>query len=81
MLDKQRIKTATKLSEKGFDTEKKVLKIDMIAIRDNGLETELSNILDLQDAIRKHLVFSYFTNGRDTEIKEVKPYGTGTIND
>ena len=80
MIDRQKMKTLNKLTEKGFDTEKKVLKIDLFAIRDNGLETELSNILDLQDAIKKHQVFSYFTGGVDEQIKEVKTYGERDIN-
>ena len=53
MLDKQKIKTANKLSDKGFDTEKKILKIDMIAIRNSGLENELGMIVDLQEAMLK----------------------------
>ena len=65
MLDKQKIKTANKLSDKGFDTEKKILKIDMIAIRNSGLENELGMIVDLQEAIKQHKVFSYFTNASD----------------
>ena len=65
MLDKQKIKTANKLFDKGFDTEKKILKIDMIAIRNSGLENELGMIVDLQEAIKQHKVFSYFTNAND----------------
>lgn len=66
-VDKMKIKTLTRLSDKGFDTHKKILAIDMRAARDNGLDDDIGGILDLQDAIRAHKEIEYLCNGSDAK--------------
>ena len=68
-------KLLDKLGKKGFDTEKKVNAIDMRAAVDNGFTMDdLSGILDLQNAIRTHTVYSFLMDGTDAkpEKKEAK---------
>ena len=48
-INKAKLKTLTRLCDKGFDTHKKILAIDMRAARDNGLDDDISGILDLHD--------------------------------
>ena len=66
-VDRIKIKTLTRLSDKGFDTHKKILAIDMRAARDNGLDDDIGGILDLQDAIRAHKEIEYLCNGSDAK--------------
>ena len=66
-LNKMRIRTLTRLSDKGFDTHKKILAIDMRAARDNGLEDDIGGIIDLQDAIRAHKEIEYLCEGSDAK--------------
>ena len=66
-VDKKKIKTLTRLSDKGFDTHKKILAIDMRAARDNGLDDDIGGILDLQDAIRAHKEIEYLCEGSDAK--------------
>lgn len=66
-VDKMKIKTLTRLSDKGFDTHKKILAIDMRAARDNGMDDDIGGILDLQDAIRAHKEIEYLCNGPDAK--------------
>ena len=66
-VNKTKLKTLTKLSDKGFDTQKKILAIDMRAARDNGLDDDISGILDLQDAIRAHREIAYLCDGNDVK--------------
>lgn len=63
--NKAKLKTLTRLCDKGFDTHKKILAIDMRAARDNGLDDDISGILDLQDAIRAHREIAYLCDGSD----------------
>ena len=48
-INKAKLKTLTRLCEKGFDTHKKILAIDMRAARDNGLDDDISGILEDRD--------------------------------
>ena len=64
-VNKTKLKTLTRLSDRGFDTHKKILAIDMRAARDNGLDDDISGILDLQDAIRAHREIAYLCDGSD----------------
>ena len=66
-LNKMRTRTLTRLSDKGFDTHKKILAIDMRAARDNGLDDDISGILDLQDAIKGHREIAYLCDGSDVK--------------
>lgn len=66
-VNKMKLKTLTKLSDKGFDTQKKILAIDMRAARDNGLDDDIGGILDLQDAIRTHKEIAYLCDGIDAK--------------
>ena len=64
-----------KLGKKGFDTEKKVNAIDMRAAVENGFTMDdMSGILELQNAIKTHAVYSFIMDGTDAkpEKKEVK---------
>ena len=76
-IDKQKLRTLNKLAEKGFDTEKKVSGISLVSIRDNGLEYELSGIIDCQEAIRKKRLLAYLMNGLDDSGKDGETHGTG----
>ena len=69
-LNKMRTRTLTRLSDKGFDTHKKILAIDMRAARDNGLDDDISGILDLQDAIKAHREISYLCDGSDEKPRK-----------
>ena len=66
-VNKTKLKTLTRLSDKGFDTQKKILAIDMRAARDNGLDDDIGGILDLQDAIRAHKEIAYLCDGTDAK--------------
>ena len=64
-----------KLGKKGFDTEKKVNAIDMRTAVENGFTMDdMSGILELQNAIKTHTVFSFIMDGFDAkpEKKEAK---------
>lgn len=69
-VNKSKLKTLNRLSDKGYDTQKKILAIDMRAARDNGLDDDIGGILDLQDAIRAHREIAYLCDG--TDLKTVK---------
>ena len=47
--------------------DKKILAIDMRAARDNGLDDDISGILDLQDAIKGHREIAYLCDGSDVK--------------
>jgi len=66
-ISKTKLKTLTRLSDRGFDTHKKILAIDMRAARDNGLDDDISGILDLQDAIKAHREIAYLCDGSDAK--------------
>ena len=46
-INKIKLKTLTRLSDKGFDTHKKILAIDMRAARNHGLDDDIGGIIDL----------------------------------
>ena len=58
--DKSKLKTLNKLTDEGFDTEKKITSIDMKIAYDHGLV-----ILELQEAIRDRKVIAYLCNAMD----------------
>ena len=66
-ISKTKLKTLTRLSDRGFDTHKKILAIDMRTARDNGLDDDISGILDLQDAIKAHREIAYLCDGSDAK--------------
>ena len=66
-INKMKLKTLTRLSDKGFDTHKKILAIDMRAARDQGLDDDIGGIIDLQDAIKAHREIAYLCDGSDTK--------------
>ena len=66
-INKMKLKTLTRLSDKGFDTHKKILAIDMRAARNHGLDDDIGGIIDLQDAIKSHREIAYLCDGSDTK--------------
>ena len=73
-MDKAKMRTMDKLASKGFDTEKKVMALEMEIVHENGLDVEIGGILDLKKAIRQHRLYAYLYNGEDPQPvkKEVK---------
>ncbi len=63
--DKNKLKTLNKLTDEGFDTEKKITSIDMKIAYDHGLSGEIGVILELQEAIRDRKVIAYLCNAMD----------------
>ncbi|MGI6737021.1 MAG: hypothetical protein ACOX41_06905 [Anaerovoracaceae bacterium] len=63
--DKNKLKTLNKLTDEGFDTEKKITSIDMKVAYDHGLSGEIGVILELQEAIRDRKVIAYLCNAMD----------------
>ena len=75
-VDKQKLRSLNKLAEKGFDTGKKILDIDMVTIRDYGLVGEISFIIEIQEAIKGDIIeFLMESKDKKEEIKE-DSYGT-----
>ena len=66
-INKIKLKTLTRLSDKGFDTHKKILAIDMREARDHGLDDDIGGIIDLQDAIKAHREIAYLCDGSDAK--------------
>ena len=74
-INKMKLKTLTRLSDKGFDTHKKILAIDMRAARNHGLDDDIGGIIDLQDAIKategvKDATLSFMTLKVKVEFEE-----------
>ena len=44
-MDRMKLKTMDKLAAKGFDTEKKVMSLEMEIVHENGLDDEIGGIL------------------------------------
>ena len=76
--DKSKLKTLNKLTDEGFDTEKKITSIDMKIAYDHGLSGEIGVILELQEAIRDRKVISYLCNAMDDA--KPKPPKTNSSN-
>jgi len=66
-INKMKLRTLTRLSDKGFDTHKKILAIDMRAARGHGLDDDIGGIIDLQDAIKAHREIAYLCDGSDAK--------------
>ncbi len=64
-IDRKKGATLSKISDKGFDTEKKVMAIDIDVIDENDLTKEITEIRGLKKAIRNHDVIAYLCNGTD----------------
>lgn len=74
-MDKMKLRSLNKLAEKGFDTGKKISEIDMVTIRDYGLVSELSFIIEIQEAIKGD-VLEYLMGSKDKEeANEEAQYG------
>ena len=69
-INKAKLKTLTRLSDRGFDTHKKILAIDMRAARNHGLDDDIGGIIDLQDAIKAHREIAYLCDGSDAKPRE-----------
>lgn len=69
-VNKVKLKTLNRLSDQGFDTQKKIMSIDMRAARDHGLSDDLGGIIDLQDAIRAHREIAYLCDGEDPKPRK-----------
>ena len=74
-MDKTKLRTMDRVAGKGFDTEKKVIALEMETVHENGLDDEIGGILALQKAIKAHRLYSYLYGGVDPvpAKKEVKP--------
>ena len=57
-MDRMKLKTMDKLAAKGFDTEKKVMALEMEIVHENGLDDEIGGILDLKKAIRQPSLYA-----------------------
>ena len=64
-IDKKKAAALSKISDKGFDTEKKVMAIDIDVIDENDLAKEITEIRGLKKAIKNHDVIAYLCNGTD----------------
>jgi hypothetical protein len=64
-IDKKKAAALSRISDKGFDTEKKVMAIDIDAIDENDLTKEITEIRGLKKAIKNHDVIAYLCNGTD----------------
>ena len=64
-IDKKKAAALSKISDKGFDTEKKVMVIDIDVIDENDLTKEITEIRGLKKAIKNHDVIAYLCNGTD----------------
>ena len=64
-IDKKKGAALNKISDKGYDTEKKVMTIDIDVIDEEDFTRELSEIRGLKKAIRNHDVIGYLCNGTD----------------
>ena len=64
-IDKKKAAALSKISDKGFDTEKKVMAIDIDVIDENDLTKEITEIRGLKKAIKNHDVIAYLCNGTD----------------
>ena len=64
-IDKKKVAALSKISDKGFDTEKKVMAIDIDVIDENDLTKEITEIRGLKKAIKNHDVIAYLCNGTD----------------
>ena len=76
--DKTILRTLNKLSEEGFDTEKKITSIDMKSAFEYGLSDEIGGILKLQEAIKAHRQLAYLLNGTDMKKEGRTHAGKGT---
>ncbi len=64
-IDKKKAAALSKISDKGFDTEKKIMAIDIDVIDENDLAKEITEIRGLKKAIKNHDVIAYLCNGTD----------------
>jgi hypothetical protein len=83
-MDKQKLRTLTRLVDNGADTERKItgLTIQEILSLPGITVAEIHLITDLQDAIRRHKVVSFLSNGIDeTKVKDSEPINGGNEND
>ncbi len=73
-IDKKKAAALSKISDKGYDTEKKEMTIDLDVIDEEDFTKEISEIRGLKKAIRNHNVIAYLCNGADPvpQKKEVK---------
>ena len=69
-VNKAKLKTLNRLSDQGFDTQKKIMFIDMRVARDHGFADDLGGIIDLQDAIRAHREIAYLCDGEDLKPRK-----------
>ena len=64
-MDKTKMKMMDRLAAKGFDTEKKVMSLELENVHKNGLKDDIGGILELKDVIRRHRLYAYLYNGTD----------------
>ena len=66
-LNKQKLKTLRQLKAAGYDTRKKLDKLDGRAIFKHNLTGEMGNIFDLQDAVKMRKEYDWIMDGVDPE--------------
>lgn len=70
-IEKSKIKTLEKLKEKGFDTANKIRPLEMEEVYENGLESELGNIIGLKKAIKaNHSELAWLLDGTDPKAEK-----------
>lgn len=78
-IDRKKGAALSKISDKGYDTEKKVMTIDIDVIDEEDLTKEITEIRGLKKAIRIRDVVGYLCNGTDPvpAKKEVRKNADG----
>ena len=66
-MDKAKMRTMDKLASKGFDTEKKVMALEMEIVHENGLDDEIGGKKKKKKAIRQHRLYAYLYNGIEAD--------------
>ena len=75
-IDRAKLKTMEKLKDKGFDTANKIKTLDGRLILRNGLTGEMSNIFELQDAIKaNHSELAWLMDGEDPKPERKEAAG------
>ena len=64
-IDRKKGAALSKISDRGYDTEKKIMAIDIDVIDEEDFIKEISEIRGLKKAIRNHDVIGYLCNGVD----------------
>ena len=64
-IDRKKGAALSKISDRGYDTEKKIMTIDIDVIDEEDLTREIGEIRGLKRAIKNHDVIGWLCNGED----------------